>query len=530
MTSYGLGLAGIALTASVSCYYGAISTEIGLSLMKRYVGWAIGGLLLLTLVYVRSNTNLISLAADQDDFGIWSIVPAALTLVLCFWTKEVISALFVGIAAGGLVSGDFNVISAYLLPAVGTESYAQILLVYLWCLGGLIGLWTRTGGARYFARWAGDRLVKGRRTAKLFGCVIGTVFHQGGTVSTILAGSTVKPVSDEAKVSHEELSYIIDSTASPIATVIPFNVWPVYVAGLVVGTIPLFTTEADAITFFYKTILFNFYGIFAVLFTYTFALEINPFVFGKLRRAMDRVKDSGELDAPYANTMSSPELDELKVPDGYHTSNLDFAIPILTLIGVAVGGLIFLGRVPINEAFVLAVLSAMLMALMKGMGLKDVMEGFVDGVKGVTLGAIILALAVTLGKVSGSLGTADFLIRTTSDIIVPSLLPAIFMLICMLIAFAVGSSWGTYAVVFPIAMPLAYAVNPDPFYITLCFGAVLGGAVYGDQCSPISDTTILSSLATGSDHMAHVTTQMPIATVAAGIAAVLYTIVAFFVV
>ena len=100
------------------------------------------------------------------------------------------------------------------------------------------------------------------------------------------------------------------------------------------------------------------------------------------------------------------------------------------------------------------------------------------------------------------------------------------MLICMLIAFSVGSSWGTYAVVFPIAMPLAWAVNPDPFFITLCFGAVLGGAVYGDQCSPISDTTILSSLATGSDHMDHVTTQMPIATVAAGIGAVLYTIVA----
>jgi Na+/H+ antiporter NhaC len=134
---------------------------------------------------------------------------------------------------------------------------------------------------------------------------------------------------------------------------------------------------------------------------------------------------------------------------------------------------------------------------------------------------------VTLGSVSGSLGTAGFLVRTTSEIIQPAFLPAIFMLICMLIAFSVGSSWGTYAVVFPIAMPLAYAVNPDPFYITLCFGAVLGGAVYGDQCSPISDTTILSSLATGSNHMDHVTTQMPIATIAAGIGAILYTIIAF---
>lgn len=495
--------------------------------MKRTTAWVMGGLFLVLLVYIRNNTGFISQAVGHDDFGFWSIVPAALTLVLCFWTREVISALFIGIAAGGIVSGNFNIIAAYLIPAVGTESYAQILLVYLWCLGGLIGLWSRTGGARYFARWAGERIVKGRRTAKLFGCFIGTVFHQGGTISTILAGSTVKPVSDEAGVSHEELSYIIDSTASPIAAVVPFNVWPAYVAGLVVGTIPLFATPDDAVSFFYKAILFNFYGILAVLFTYTFALEINPFVFGKMKRAIERVKSTGELDRPGAKTMSSKELDELRIPEGYRTSNVDFLFPILTLIGIAVGGMVFTGRVPINEAFVLAVLSAMVVAMIKGMALNEVMEGFVDGVKGVSLGAIILALAVTLGRVSSSLGTAGFLIRTTSEIIVPPLLPAIFMLLCMVIAFSVGSSWGTYAVVFPIAMPLAHAVNPDPFFITLCFGAVVGGAVWGDQCSPISDTTILSSLSTGSDHMDHVTTQMPIATVAAGMAAVLYTVIAF---
>ena len=496
--------------------------------MNRTMRWTAAGIIFLVLIWLRTNTDFIAKAPGFDDFGLWSIVPAALTLALCFWTKEVISALFIGIAMGGLVSGNFNIIASYLLPAVGTASFAQILLVYLWCLGGLIGLWTRTGGAQYFARWVGVRMVKGRKTAKLFGCVIGTVFHQGGTVSTILAGSTVKPVCDEKGVSHEELSYIVDSTASPIATVIPFNVWPMYVAGLVVGTVPIFATEADAISFFYKAILFNFYGIFAVLFTYSFALDLNPFVFGKMKRAIERVKATGELDAPGANTMSSKELDELKVPEGYTPGNIDFAVPILTLIGIAVGGLIFLGRVPINEAFVLAVLSAMLVALFKGMALAEVIEGFVDGVKGVSLGAIILALAVTLGQVSTSLGTADFLIRTTSEIIIPALLPAIFMLICMLIAFSVGSSWGTYAVVFPIAMPLAYAVNPDQFFMTLCFGAVLGGAVYGDQCSPISDTTILSSLATGSDHMDHVTTQMPIATIAAGMGAVLYTIIAMF--
>ena len=494
--------------------------------MNRTLKWILAFAGLGLLLYIRTNTDLISQVPGENDFGFWSIAPAALTLILCFITKEVVSALFIGIAAGGIVSGEFNIIDKFLLPAVGTESFAQILLVYLWCLGGLIGLWTRTGGAQYFSRWLGERVVKGRRTAKLFGCMMGTLFHQGGTISTILAGSTVRPVCDEAKVSHEELSYIIDSTASPIATVIPFNVWPAYVAGLVAGTIPLLADAELAKAFFYKAIPFNFYGIFAVMFTYAFALEVNPFVFGKMKRAIERVKRTGELDRPDAHTMSSKELSDLKVPHGYRPGNVDFMIPIGTLLTVAIVPYILGKGVPINEAFVLAVLTAMIVALMKGMRLGEVIDGFIDGVKGVTLGAIILALAVTLGHVSTALGTANFLIRTTAEIIVPFLLPAIFMIICMVTAFAVGSSWGTYAVVFPIAMPLAWAINPDPLFITLCFAAVLGGAVYGDQCSPISDTTILSSLATGSDHMDHVTTQMPIATIAAGFGAILYTVIA----
>ncbi|MGD2245791.1 MAG: Na+/H+ antiporter NhaC family protein, partial [Candidatus Aminicenantes bacterium] len=175
---------------------------------------------------------------------------------------------------------------------------------------------------------------------------------------------------------------------------------------------------------------------------------------------------------------------------------------------------------------VLATLSAIALAMYQGMRLKTVIEGFVNGCKGVTVGAIILGLAVTLGSVSGTLGTANFIIRTTSSWIIPFLLPAILLFVTMFISFSIGTSWGTYAVVFPIAMPLAYSVNPDPFFTLLCFAAVTGGSVYGDNCSPISDTTILSSLATGTDLMDHVLTQMPLATVAAVLGAIAYTIIA----
>jgi Na+/H+ antiporter NhaC len=182
--------------------------------------------------------------------------------------------------------------------------------------------------------------------------------------------------------------------------------------------------------------------------------------------------------------------------------------------------------VPIAEAFGLGLISAMVLALIKGMHLRRVVTGFVDGCRGVTIGAIVLALAVTLGQVSRDLGTADYIVTTSQGLVNPVFLPALLLGICMAVAFSIGSSWGTYAVVFPLAMPLAFAVNPDPTYVALCFGAVLGGAVFGDQCSPISDTTILSSLACGGDIMDHVTTQLPLAMIAAALAAVAATGVA----
>ncbi len=469
---------------------------------------------------------------EGAHIGFWSVLPALTTLLLVFVTREVVSSLFVGIAVGGIVSGQLNVIQAFLIPAIGSASYATILLVYLWALGGLIGLWTRTGGARAFAEAAARSLVRGPRSARFFAWLMGIVFHQGGTISTILAGTTVRPVTDAQRISHEELTYIVDSTASPAATVIPFNAWPLYVAGLVTGTIPLFASEAEVVTFFFRSIPVNFYGIFAITFTLLFALGWLPWVGGKMQRAMVRSRETGALNAPGARPLAADELTTLRIPSGYRGGVADFLVPMGTLLGVAIIPYVIArlrgleGQVYIAEAFGLAVLVAFALAVARGLSLTEAMEGFVDGCKGVTIGAIILGLAVTLGFVSRALGTANFIVDATAGIIQPMLLPAILMAICMAVAFSIGSSWGTYAVVFPIAMPLAWAINPDPFYMQLCFGAVLGGAVFGDQCSPISDTTILSSLACGGDLMDHVTTQLPLALAAAGLGAIAATLLA----
>ena len=461
------------------------------------------------------------------DYGILSLLPAATAIFLAFLTREVLISLFLGICVGGIVSGNLNILQAFLIPAIGSSQYGLILLVYLWSLGGLIGVWTRTGGAQAFAEWSAKHLVHGRRSAKVFAWFMGVVFHQGGTISTVLTGTTVRVVTDREKVSHEELSYIVDSTASPIAGLIPLNIWPIYVGGLVAGTIPLIPDQEAGISFFYRSIPMNFYSILAVSMTLLLSLEWLPWTGRKMAAAMDRVQASGELNAPGARPLIAPELTEIRVPEGYRPSILDFAVPIIMLIGFALGSYLVVGSVKIAEAFGLALLSAFVLAMVRGLAISELMSGFIDGCKGVTSGAVLLGLALTLGRVSQELGTAPYIVDLSGRWIVPVLLPALLLFICMVVSFSIGTSFGTFAVMFPLAMPLAWSVSQEPMYVMVCFGAVVGGSMFGDQCSPISDTTILSSLACGADLMDHVTTQLPLALAAAGLAAIGAVVMAF---
>jgi Na+/H+ antiporter NhaC len=469
-----------------------------------------------------------------------SVLPAAVTLVLAFATRQVLPSLFAGIVTGSIalyaqtgVTEDLNFISRFFLPALGSSKYAKILLIYLWSLGGLIGIWEVTGAARHFAETVGLRFSKTRESSLFFAWLLGCVFHQGGTVSTVLTGSTVKPVSDAHNVSHEELSYVVDSTASPIATILPFNAWPVFVAGLVAGTITLIPDEAAGYAFFIKSLPFNFYAIIAVASTLGLAFGKLPWTPGPMREARARSMRGDGLDAPGA----SPMLIDAKVveevlsseDDHYQPALIDFLLPLGLLLAINVIPVVFGLGSYVNEAFMTSVLSAMIIAGVRGMKLAKVLKGFVQGCEKMTIGAIVLGLAVTIAQVSKTLDTAGFLVSVFGDSIPVFALPVLLMLLCMIIAFATGTSWGTYAVVFPIAVPLAWAMLPEPMYLQICFGAVLGGAVFGDQCSPISDTTILSSMFTGCDLMDHVRTQLPLALLAAGTAAVLSTVAVAFV-
>jgi Na+/H+ antiporter NhaC len=506
-----------------------ISSASSESPIRKYL-WVIV-LAFCVLIGGYATTLDAGLIAQQGHYGWLSVMPALGALVICFATRNVILALFMGAVLGGLVTTEYNIIESFLVPALGTERFAEILLVYLWALGGLLGLWNRNGGAWHFASYVSEHHVNSRRSAMFFAWLMGIIFHQGGTISTVLTGTTVRPVSDREKVAHEELAYIVDSTASPVATIIPFNVWPIYIAGLIaIPSMNHFVPDTQAaVRMFYAAIPFNFYGIFAILFTLLFALGKLPFMGKRMRAVQKRVLGSGELDAPGAEPMSSKELTTVNVAPGYTPSLLDFFVPIFVLMSVAIVPFFLIDEIMIFEAFGLALVSAVILTIWRGMSAKDAFDALVDGIKGVTVGAIILGLAVTLAKVSETLGASAFVIAASAESLtaVPYILPGLLMIICMTVSFSVGSSWGTYAVVFPIALPLAYVISPDPMFITLAFAAIMGGAVFGDQCSPISDTTILASLACGSDLMDHVLTQLPLALAAAGIAILLYTAIAF---
>lgn len=484
--------------------------------------------------WVMTDEQQLKLLKPAFHFGLWSLLPAFITIGLCLITREPLTSLFGGIVIGALMLGEYDLTGSVIIPNLAKQGTAGLLLLYLWLLGGLLGIWSKTGAAQAFANFMTEHFVKGQRSAKLVSWLLGILFFQGGTMSTVLVGTTVRPLADKAKVSHEEMSYIVDSTASPIASVIAFNAWPAYIQALIfVPGVSFLATESDRLAFFFSSIPFSFYGILAVIGTLLLSLNITTFSGKRIRAAHHRANTTGELDAPGAQPLSAKELQKCEVPEGYKSHYLEFILPLVVLVATAVFTFIFMGSPKVNWAFGAALMLSIFIALAKGMSLMNVVEGFGNGLKGVVVASVILMLAVIIGFISKEIGGGLYLVSLLGESLPYWLLPVVLQLITMVIAFSTGTSWGTYAIAFPLAMPLAWAIcqnqglaNPELFMM-ISFATVLNGSVYGDQCSPISDTTILSSMTTGCDLMDHVKSQIVPASFAAGLAAILWTITVY---
>ncbi len=467
-------------------------------------------------------------------FGIWSILPALVTLSFCIAFREPLPALILGIISGAFILGRFDLTEEVFLPGLASTRSAGIVLLYLWLLGGLLGVWSRTGAALAFADWTCRSFVRGPRSAKLVAWGLGVLFFQGGTISTVLVGTTVRPITDANRISKEELSYIVDSTASPIASLIAFNAWPGYVQSLIiVPGVAYLATEADRIGFFFKCAPLSFYSIFAVLGTFLLSIDKAPILGRRFRGAIKRAR-AGESDSdrqvgftPPVPHISDPDDTQMdgEIDPSYRSHPLEFVVPLLVLIGIAVGTGVFMGSPQVRWGFAVALAAASGTAIVRGMSLSSLVEGISNGLKGVTVASVILVLAVVLGGITTELGGGLYLSLAIGDSVPRLAFPAVLFVLTAVIAFATGTSWGTYAIAYPLTMPLAIALAAglpeaaNMWFVMICFAAVLNGSVFGDQCSPISDTTILSSMVSGCDLMEHVRTQI-VPALAAGVCAV----------
>lgn len=463
----------------------------------------------------------------EVNYGILSLAPAVIALVLAFATRNALFSILMGVLVGVVITGQnpVNGLTGIMKSALGNADFIWVLGIEVF-IGILVALFQKSGAIQAFADWISRFHLKARG-AQAVSFLLGVFIFFSDYFSPLYVGTVMRGITDKAKVSREKLAYICDCTSAPICTMIPFSSWGIYMAGLLIG-LGAFTTEQMASDAVIRMVPFNFYGIFSILMVGLISFGIIP-DFGPMRKAERRAREEGKPISDTARPLLSDELDKIKPNEGVKPNLLlNFFMPALIIIGVTLGTYIFTGSAQTLEAFVWAVFYQFIVMLIQRMGkLHELIDVAVEGIKSVMSAILILALAYCINAISGQLGTANFVISATSSWMTPTILMVMTFLLCAFISFFTGSSWGTYAIMTPICVPLAFNVTGGAItpvvYATIA--AVMGGGCFGDHCSPLSDTTILSSLASGSDHVDHVKTQLFYAMTAAVLSAICFLIV-----
>ena len=456
------------------------------------------------------------------DLGPLSLVPASVAILLAFLTRNTVFSLAVACLAGVLVAGD-NLLGfpRLLVSALGNEDFSWIFLLELF-IGILIAFFQRTGAILNFSSFIERRRMT-RKRVQLIAWFMGMFVYFSDYFSPLFVGSTMRALSDRFKISREKLAYICDSTSAPVSILVPITGWAVLVAGLIVGMGPI-EDAADAMAAFILSIPFNLYSILAVMMVGLIAAGILP-DFGPMKKAEERARNEGKLTREDAQPLMADELTGIDPYPGIQTSLFwNFVFPVLLVIGFAVGSVTLTGSARPMESFLLASVMAAIVMRIQGVPLAEITDTAMAGIKGIMPAIIILAFAYALNDLSATLNTADYIISVTESWLTPKVLPVLAFLITGFVAFSTGTSWGTYAIMIPIAVPLAFSFSANELdtvvYATIA--AVSGGGVFGDHCSPLSDTSILASTGAASDHIDHVKTQLPYAAIIGGISILLY--------
>ncbi|MFQ5889999.1 MAG: Na+/H+ antiporter NhaC family protein [Gemmatimonadota bacterium] len=449
------------------------------------------------------------------------------------YTREVYLSLAAGIWLGWTILSGWNPASGLTegidaAVRVATDPGNARVLMFTFAIGALIALVEANGGVRGFVEWVEQRrwVTTGRR-AQILAWLIGLVIFIESNITILVAGSISRPLFDRFRVSREKLAYLVDSTSAPVSILIPLNAWGAYVIGLLAG---LEVTKPVSVLL--ATIPLNLYALSAVLLAASsalFGLDRGPMAAAQRRTA------EGKLHWDHAVALADPEELAPSPAEGLPRRPINMALPIAVMVAtmpsamyVTGGGHILegSGSTSVLWAVLAGVAAAWLLSVgQRLLGVEELTRVSLRGAGGLTGMALVLLLALTLGDVTDELGTGGFVAGLVGGVIpLPLLLPLLFLAAAG-IAFATGSSWGTFAIMVPVAVPIARALGLPlaPFV-----AAALSGGIFGDHCSPISDTTIISSLASASDHIEHVRTQLPYALVAAVAATVGFAVVGGF--
>jgi Na+/H+ antiporter NhaC len=451
-----------------------------------------------------------------------SLIPVVLAIGLAIATRNTVVSLSIACIVGCLIKGDgiFGFTDLIVRALGDPSSIWTILMVVLFSV--LVTYFERSGAIDGFTRIAQRHSLK-RRGVQLISWALG-LFCFADSMSPLFVGSVMKKLSDKAKISREKLAYIADSTASPLSVIHPFSSWIPYLAGLAFAT-EVFASEKDAYGFALKAIGFNFYAILSVLLVFLIAMGIVR-DFGPMRKAEKRAMEEGKVLADGAVPLTTESVAEKNLFEKPRIL-INFVLPVVVLIIICGITVVLNGEPAICEAAMILVVAMSVSFMVQGLSLKDLNKVFLSGVRNSVPAVLVLCVAYPLNTLSSEMGTADFLVGITGSVLPPALLPFLIFVLAAILSFATGTSWGTYAICVPLFLPLAFRINNGQFnaYLLACFGAIAGGGVFGDHCSPLSDTTILSSMGAGSDHIDHLNTQLPYALVCAALTAVLYMII-----
>ena len=489
--------------------------------------------------------------SNADRFGLFTLIPPIVAIVLAFITKNVVISLFIGVLSGGFILNltGFNVFGALTqafldfidraLNSLADPWNAGIIMQVL-VIGGVINLVAKMGGAKAIAE-ALSKKAKTAKSTQLITWFLGICVFFDDYANSLIVGPIMRPVADKMKISRERLAFIIDATAAPIAGLAIISTWICLEVSLISEGFETIGVEASGFGVFLQTIPYRFYNILILAFIVITTITLREF--GPMRKAEIAARKLNDLTSKEVVATSS-HMDELEPKEGVKLSIWNAIVPIGALIISAVVAFYYSGystimagddtaiqaiitnsplsfkailetfaasdaSVALFQSALFASVVAIIMSVCKKIfTISEAIEAWVDGMKGLIITGVILILAWSLGSVIKELGTAQYLVEALNGAIPAFLLPSLIFVLGAVISFSTGTAYGTMSILMPLAIPLAYKINPEMSFVIVSTSAVLTGAIFGDHCSPISDTTILSSMGAGCNHIDHVKTQM----------------------